>query len=168
MFSRGRKEPPPEAAPVAEANPERILFDGASGFYQPWYFRRRMGEEVARCARYGRQFALIVWEPRLLPGEALEDEAITRTGAVIAGGVRKTDFSTRLERSRFACLLIEAGYDVARMIAHRVKSELSLKARTGAGPWRAGMAVFPDDGVDASALTQVALRRLNDDLSAAA
>ena len=167
MFFRGHKEAR-RTTDSGSSDPEQLLLDGLSGLYQTWYFERRANEEVARCARYGHHFGLVLWEPRLLPGEALADEVISKAGQVISSGIRKTDLAGRLDRTRFAALLFEAGFDVVRSVNHRVKVDLGQGARTGSGPWRGAFAVFPDDGLDYDVLLQVAGRRLNEDVSSAA
>jgi GGDEF domain-containing protein len=178
MFFRGRSkersEPGHEGREAkgqgheARASPEAVLFDEATGLHKSWYFERRVQEELQRCTRYGRAFTLIFWEPRLLPGEVLENEAIARIGEVIKDGLRQTDLGTQLERTRFAALLIESEHNTARTVAYRMKASLSSRVRGGPGTWRTGLAVFPDDGVDADTLFQVAARKLSEDVGAVA
>jgi len=168
MFFRGRSKGAGKADHEANESPEAVLLDDATGLYQSWYFERRVREEVQRCARYGRIFTLILWEPRLLPGEILEDEVVAKVGAVIKAGLRQTDLGTQLERTRFAALLVEAEHNTGRTVAFRVKGDLASRVRGGPASWRTGMAVFPDDGVEASVLFQVATRRLSEDVSVAA
>ncbi len=170
MLFRKREETQPALPGKGGAAPEELLFDSLSGLYQAWYFERRAEEEVARCARYGHAFALIIWEPRLLPGEALADEIIARAGEIVRGGIRKTDLAGRLDRARFGALLIEASHETARSVAYRMKVDLGRRARTEAGAtaWRVGFAVFPDDGLEFDMLVQVASRRLAEDVSPAA
>jgi GGDEF domain-containing protein len=164
MFFRSRPKEPGEKGHEARDSPEAALLDEATGLYKSWYFERRVHEEVQRCARYGRAFALIFWEPRLLPGEVLSDEAIARIGVVIREGLRQTDLGAQLERTRFAALLVEAERQTARTVAYRMKASLASRVRGGPGTWRAGMAVFPDDGVDVASLFQVAARKLSEDV----
>src|SRR3972149_2072249 len=97
MFFRGHKDAR-RTTDSGSSDPELLLLDGLSGLYQTWYFERRAKEEVARCARYGHHFGLVLWEPRLLPGEALADEVISKAGQVISSGIRKTDLARRLRR----------------------------------------------------------------------
>jgi len=170
MFFRGRPKEGKEAKePGHEArdSPETVLFDEATGLYKTWYFERQVHEEVQRCARYGRAFAVIFWEPRLLPGEALTDETITRVGEVIKEGLRQTDLAAQLERTRFAALLIESEHNTTRTVAYRMKASLGTRVRGGPGTWRTGVAVFPDDGVDVASLFQVAARKLSEDVGVA-
>jgi len=171
MFFRSRskeaqeaREPGHEAGP----SPEAALFDEANGLHKRWYFERRLHEEVLRSTRYGRAFALILWEPRLLPGEVLADEAIARTGEVIKDALRQTDLAAQFDGTRFAALLVERDFNTARTVAFRMKNSLASRVRGGPGTWRTGLAVFPDDGIDVATLFQVAARKLSDDVGVAA
>ena len=169
MFGRSKEaKDAREPAHEARASPEAVLFDGASGLYRSWYFERRVHEEVQRCARSGRVFALVFWEPRLLPGEALADEAIARVGDIIKEELRQTDLAAQFERTRFTALLVESERNTARTVAFRVKGSLSTRVRAGPATWRTGLAIFPDDGMDASTLFQVAARKVSEDMGAAA
>jgi GGDEF domain-containing protein len=167
MFFRGRSKETEQPSHETRESPETVLFDPVTGLYKNWYFEHRVHEEVQRCARYGRAFAVIFWEPRLLPGEVLSDEAIARIGVVIKDGLRQTDLGGQLERTRFAALLIESEHNTARTVAYRMKGSLASRVRGGPGTWRTGVAVFPDDGVDVGSLFQVAARKLSDDVGVA-
>ena len=170
MFFRGRSKEAKEPAPAPEPrdSPEAVLFDEATGLYTTWYFERRVHEEVQRCARYGRAFALIFWEPRLLPGEMLTEEIIARIGEVIKAALRQTDLAAQLEPARYAAFLVESDLSTARTVAYRMKASLSSRVRGGPATWRTGVAVFPDDGVDVPSLFQVATRKLSEDVGVAA
>lgn len=168
MFFRGRSRAAQEVAEESHVDREAVLHDGVSGLYQAWYFERHVEEEVARCSRYRRTFALAVWELQLLPGESLSDEAITAAGKVVQAEIRTSDLAARLDRTRFAALLIEASPATARVVAHRVKGALEMRLPGVGGSWRSGCACFPDDGVEAGTLRQVALRKVSDDVRRAA
>ena len=168
MLFRGRSKRAEEPGHEARDSPEDVLLDGATGLHKGWYFERRLDEEVQRCARYGRVFALVLWEPRLLPGEVMEDEVIARVGAVIKADLRQTDLAAQVERTRFAALLLEAEQNTGRTVAFRIRGGLASRARGAPGNWRAGMAVFPEDGTDAASLFQVAARKLSADIGMAA
>jgi GGDEF domain-containing protein len=168
MFFRGRSKERSEPGHGARDSPETVLFDEATGLHKTWYFERRVHEEVQRCARYGRGLALILWEPRLLPSEAMDSDVIARVGAIIKAALRQTDMAAQLERTCFAALLIESEYNTARTVAFRMKGSLASRVRGGPASWRTGLAVFPDDGVDADALFQVAARRVAEDATLAA
>jgi GGDEF domain-containing protein len=167
MFFRGRPKEGKEPGQEARDSPETVLLDEATGLCKTWYFEHRVREEVLRCARYGRAFAVILWEPRLLPGEVLTDEAIARIGVVIKEALRQTDLAAQLERTRFAALLVESEHNMSRTVAYRMKGSLASRVRGGPGTWRTGVAVFPDDGVDMPTLFQVATRKLAEDVGAA-
>ena len=167
MLFRGRSREPDKGAHTRDGDSEAALLDRVSGLCALWYFQRRLHEEVARCSRYGRPFALVVCELHLLPGDSITDETVQRAGEIIRGGIRQTDLAACLDRSTYVAMLVEAKPTVAATIAHRLKSELTLRVRSHRGPWKSGTAAFPDDGVDADALLNVAQRRLREDVSAA-
>ena len=170
MFLRSRSKEAKEARePGHEAgrSPEAALFDEANGLHKRWYFERRLHEEVIRSTRYGHVFALILWEPRLLLGEVLGDEAIARVGEVIKDALRQTDLAAQLDGARFAALLVECDLNTARTVAFRMKNSLASRVRSGPGTWRAGLAIFPDEGVDEATLLHVAARKLSEDVGLA-
>jgi two-component system response regulator AtoC len=168
VFLRGRSRADREVAEESHVDPEAMLCDEVSGLYQAWYFDRRVKDEVDRCSRYRRTFALAVWDLQLLPGEAVPDESITAAGKVVQAEIRTSDLGGRLDRTRFGALLIEASPATARVVAHRVKGTLEMRLPGVGGAWRSGFACFPDDGVDADTLIQVALRKVSDDVHRAA
>src|SRR3989304_7632809 len=90
MLFRGRSREPDKGAHTRDGDPEAALLDRVSGLYALWYFQRRLHEEVARCSRYGRPFALVVCGLHLLPGESITDETVQRAGEVIRSGLRQT------------------------------------------------------------------------------
>jgi GGDEF domain-containing protein len=163
MFRRARSKNVTESAPPQDEAGEAALIDKASGLYKDWYFQRRLREEVVRCARYDRPLGVVVWETQLFAGEKLPDEAVARAVAIIRRKLRNTDLAARTDQARFMALLFETPPDLARSLAHRLKSDLQVAVHGGKGPWRGGYAAFPQDGADASALLQMAMRRLKDD-----
>jgi GGDEF domain-containing protein len=168
MFFRTRSKNVDKAASAQDEDPETALVDRISGLYRDWYFERRLREEVVRCARYDHTFAVVVWEMRLLPDEALPDDLLARAREVIQRRLRDTDLAARAEGAQFMALLVETPPDLARMVAFRLKSDLEVQVHSGKGRWKAGYATFPQDGVEASVLSQVAMRRLKEDMGIAA
>jgi GGDEF domain-containing protein len=168
MFFGGRSKRRDEAAPAGQENPEAILLDGDSGLHHLWYVRHRLAEEVARCARHKRPFAVVLLETQLLPGENVPEEAILTAGKVLRSALRQIDLAARMERTSFIVMLAEATDAVAKPVAQRLRSQLTLQVPSIRARWKAGTATFPDDGVDPDALLQVAARRLREDFGAAA
>jgi GGDEF domain-containing protein len=168
VFRRGRARADREVAEGSHVDPEAVLHDEVSGLYQAWYFDRRVEDEVGRCGRYRRTFALAVWDMQLLPGESVPDESITAAGKIVQAEIRTSDLAGRLDRTRFGALLIEASPATARVVAHRVKGALEMRLPGAGGNWRSGFACFPDDGVEEETLRQVALRKVSDDVHRAA
>jgi diguanylate cyclase (GGDEF)-like protein len=168
MLLGGRSKRRDEAALASQGNPKAVLLDRDTGLCQPWYLQYRLEEEVSRCARYKRPFSVILLDMQLLPGEDVPEEAILTVGKVLARALRQIDLGARLERTSFVVVLVEGTDAVAKPVAHRLRSQLTLQVTSIRGRWKAGTATFPDDGVDPDALLQVAARRLREDFGAAA
>lgn len=168
LFKRRKAEgPAPEGAIPQQPPPapDAVLRDDL-GLHQLWYFERRLREEVARAVRVGGVFSLVVWQLQLLPGESLELEVVQRCASIISSSLREYDLATRVDEERCAALLLDADYQGAATVAHRIKCDLQVRIRS-AGKWRAGVATFQRDGVDGDALIRAALRRLDEDAQAA-
>ncbi|MDZ4277794.1 MAG: diguanylate cyclase [Dehalococcoidia bacterium] len=136
------------------------------GLYHLWYLELRLQEELARASRVNGVLSLATWQLKLLPGESADDELIGRVGQLISQSLRPYDVPARLDADRFAGILLDADYEDATTVAFRIKGDLQLRVRR-AGRWQAGVATFPQDGVDANALIQTAFRRLDSDSTAA-
>jgi hypothetical protein len=171
VFKRRARDDPqgaPEEAPssLASADSAAILRDEL-GLHQPWYVDLRLKEELTRAARTDRGFSLATWEPRLLPGDVPDPNLIARVAALIASKLRTYDIVSRMSEYRFVAMLLDADYPHASTVAYRIKADIQVEI-AGAGKWKAGIATFGRDGVDGDSLIQVALRRMDDNSSAAA
>jgi hypothetical protein len=71
--------------------------DRRTGLHAEWYFRLRVDEEVARAARHGRPFTLVVISPR--KGSRVDVSSITLDGLV-----RQLDFAGIVTGSLLVCL----------------------------------------------------------------
>jgi GGDEF domain-containing protein len=167
MFRRkNRDEARPGEGSTPGAPRELALLQDGLGLYQFWFLEHRLTEEVARGARNGAIFSLAVWTLRLLPGEAISRELLAKSAEFIAASLRPYDIATRLDEDRFVALLIDAPYEAAATVAFRIKGELQTRIAP-VGRWQAGVAGFPNDGVDTEGLIQTATRRLDSDGRAA-
>lgn len=168
MFFRRKQGREPEAESAVSSGPAdaaSVLRDEL-GLYHLWYLEMRMREELSRGARIGSVFSLALWQMRQLPGENLDRGHLEKAASTITENLRAYDIAARLETFRFAAILLDAGFEAASTVAFRLKGQLQLKVQTG-GRWQAGVACFPGDGVDADAIIQTALRRLESDSRAA-
>jgi len=150
---------------VAGLRPQAVLCDEL-GLYQRWYVELRTREELARGARVGTFFSIASWRLRLPPGEELSSELAKRAADAINAGLRTYDLPARIEQDLFGAILFDADYDAAATVAFRIKGDLQARA-AAATRWQAGIATFPNDGVDADTLISTALRRLAEDALAA-
>lgn len=168
LFKRSKREEPkerPADEQKAAAEPAALLRDEL-GLYHLWYFERRLAQELARASRTNGVFSLAVWQLRLLPGETPDPATLRVCASIVRDGLRAYDVATRIDEERCAALLLDADYPAAATVAHRIKADLQLRARS-AGKWQAGVATFQRDGVEGDALIRAALRRLDEDAQAA-
>ena len=164
---RPREEEPPAAADASKqaADSPTVLQDEL-GLCPLWYLELRLKEELARAARGATIFSVAAWEPRLLPGDAPSPDIMARAAGLIAGKLRLYDLVSRTDERRYMALLLDADYHHASTVAFRIKADIQVLIPR-AGKWRAGVATYGRDGVDLDGLTQVTMRRLEDDTAAA-
>lgn len=161
---RGEETPPPsEDATPANDRPDAAIRDEL-GLHQRWYFVMRLAEELERASRRNRRLSIVAWEYRLLPGEAVPESFVRRAAEELAERVRAYDVVFHLDDCRFVALLPDADGTEARTAAFRIKADLCI-AIPGPGKWRAAVAAFPVDGLDADTLVHTALDRLEQDVS---
>lgn len=172
VFGRKPKEePPPEAEiadvpePAPDASPDAALYDDL-GMFHLWYLERRLREELLRAARVDGIFSLVCWRLRGLPGESLSDEQVRKAAGIIAKRTRAYDIFARIDEQRFVAILFECDEHAAATVAFRIKGDLQVSMQT-TGRWQAGVATFPEDGMDGNSLIQTAFRRLESDALAA-
>jgi len=134
------------------------IIDETTGLYTRWYFDRRVEEEAARCKRYKHSMAVVVlrvgvvdlttfsldgWQKRSL-------EAAQKAAKVI----REVDISASLTPFEFAICLIHCDREGAYKALERMLVQLPDHN------CEAGVAVFPDEGYEPSAMIEVASARL--------
>lgn len=131
--------------------------DPDTGLYSRESFKRRLAGEVAHAAREARPYSVIACVPQQLPGEHLAD-IVQAAAACIRNVVRDEDLAGRLKDDTLAIGLPETGVDGARVLAHRLTSELRLRtAHLRSTIWQAGFACLPEDGSTAEALLHAAI-----------
>jgi diguanylate cyclase (GGDEF)-like protein len=130
-------------------------------------FVSRLDGEVARAARYGRSFGLVIAdlddfkELNDRHGHQVGDEALVAFANVLAESLRRPDDAFRIGGDEFAVLLAEATDDDARLVVSRVKAQLDALA-AGGQPWLKGLsasfgcASCPEDAADAQTLFRLA------------
>mgnify|MGYP005846953765 FL=1 len=152
---KGREDAPESSE---AGRPDAVIRDEL-GLHLRWYFVMRLAEELDRASRRSRCLAVVAWEYSLLPGEQESETFLRRVASELVERVRLYDVVFRLDGCRFVALLPDADGVEARTAAFRIKADLCV-AVPGPGKWKAGFAAYPADGVDADALVNAALERL--------
>jgi len=120
------------------------------------YFRQALHHEVLRAGRYPQQFALLFLEPD--GADRLADQEVSRVMEELTRRTRKSirmvDVIARLGRWRLGLLLPQTGRQ-AEVVAERLREQPSNGFTVSIG-----LAVFPGDGNDESALDKRALQAL--------
>jgi GGDEF domain-containing protein len=141
-----------------DARRKPSIVDETTGLYARWYFDRRVEEEAARCRRYKHSMAIVVlrvgkvdlttfsldgWQKRSLNAAQLAAKVI-----------REVDISASLSPFEFAICLIHCDREGAYRALERMMAQLPDYN------CEAGVAVFPDEGYEPSALVEVAGARM--------
>jgi GGDEF domain-containing protein len=134
------------------------IVDDATGLYTRWYFDRRVEEEAARCKRYKHKMAIVVLRVGdvdlttfSLDGWQKRSQNAAQSAAKV---IREVDISASLSPFEFAICLIHCDRDGAYRALDRMMSQLPDYN------CEAGVAVYPDEGYEPSALVEIAGARL--------
>lgn len=131
--------------------------DDASGLYQRWYLELRLEEEAARCKRFGYEMAIVAVRAGLIDLSDWSFDLWRQKAAEVARStasvVRNVDLCASLGPLEFAICLVHCDRTGADLAVERIVAELS--GYTCA----IGVAVYPGDQFDASALIELARGR---------
>jgi diguanylate cyclase (GGDEF)-like protein len=148
------------AAVIASARLQEVRFladhDPLTRLLNRRAFVERLDGEVARAARYGHTFALVLCDLDGFKelndrfGHPAGDEALQQFARTLQAGLRKGDDAFRIGGDEFALVLAEASDDDAREVVRRIASE--------AGPAKAsfGVASCPQRSHDSQTLFRLA------------
>jgi GGDEF domain-containing protein len=141
----------------SEGQRRGAIRDENTGLYQRWYLETRLVEEAARCKRYSHSMAVVVlragainlstWEEDAWQGRSLD--VARRTAAA----VRNVDLSAAIAPMEFALCLVHCDREGAETALGRIGESLPD------GISDAGIAVYPDDQCEPSALIELARGR---------
>jgi diguanylate cyclase (GGDEF)-like protein/putative nucleotidyltransferase with HDIG domain len=144
---------------------EEARIDPKTGLYNARYFAAALKAELVRAARFGRPMAVIMADLDLLRelnnsyGHLAGDGVLRGIAETFAAELRHYDVAARFGGEEFSILLPETDAEAAQEIAERIRrcvAEREFEVATAPEPLRAtlsmGVAVFPDDGVDADEL----------------
>lgn len=160
LFKRDRKRAD-DTSTQAAVLPERL--DSPLRLATPEEFERAVEQAIERARTDAGTCAVVAWELRALPGEAVDPETVAQSARLLVQRLRAEDVVTRYDERRYLALAVEADEMSARSAAFRLKRDLGL-AIPQAGKWLAGTAAYPRDGETPDALIQAALHDLQEDL----
>ncbi|MCH8007745.1 MAG: GGDEF domain-containing protein [Chloroflexi bacterium] len=123
---------------------ERLaIYDRETGLFAYWYFGLRLEEEVARCARYGQTFSLLLLEAQTGRWAPDDESALFRH---MSDSFRSSDLVAHLGNLRFVVLLANTDAQGAIVVREHLMADEEL------GDLAVGVASFPDDGESCEAI----------------
>ena len=147
--------------------------DGLTGLYNHRYFREVLAREMARGARHGNPFSVIMLDVDGFKqfndsfGHLAGDEALKTVANVLRNCSRASSVAARYGGEEFVVLVPEVDKSAALLVAERICTELrhsiTLDPRTGAArrfTVSLGVASHPEDALDANSLLENADRAL--------
>ena len=144
--------------------------DALTGLKNRRTFEEHLGREINRAKRYGSPFAMLLLDLRRFKrandryGHAVGDEILRSVARASAETIRGSDISCRIGGDEFAILLPQADRASAEAFADRIARKFESYATPLAPETPVGIdygiAIFPEDGEEASKLFQTADRNL--------
>jgi len=137
--------------------------DPLTGLFNRTFFFAAIEREIARCARSGRGFCLLMMDVDELKavndrlGHFYGDRVLRGVGEVVSAGVRRIDTAARYGGDEFVVLLPETDPTGAFVLAEKIRfgvQEMAIDLPpTGPQPsLSVGVVSFPDDGRTADEL----------------
>ncbi len=111
--------------------------DALTGLYNRRYFDDRVGHEIARTKRFGRDLALAMIDIDFFKhfndtaGHPAGDRALATIGAIIRNSVRETDLPFRYGGEEFVIILPETTAESATYVAERIRSAVEKQEFPG-------------------------------------
>jgi len=144
--------------------------DPLTGLKNRRMFEEHLGREINRAKRYGTSFAMLLLDLRRFKlandtyGHATGDEILRSLARASVETVRGSDISCRIGGDEFAILLPQGDRSSAEALAERIAGKFEAYARPLAPQVLVGVdygiAIFPEDGEEATKLYQTADKNL--------
>jgi len=133
----------------------RANTDGLTGLYNHRHFHESLEHEIARGARFGTVFSVIMLDIDLFKayndvyGHLAGDQILRKIGELIRSSIRSMDVAFRYGGEEFTVILPEARLDDACKVAERIRKAIETKASSKPIPATVslGVASWPSDGV---------------------
>jgi diguanylate cyclase (GGDEF)-like protein len=135
--------------------------DSLTGLFNRSFFFAAVEREIARSARSGRGFCLLMMDLDELKaindryGHFVGDRVLNAVGEIIRGGVRRIDTAARYGGDEFVVLLPETEASGALVLAEKIRlgiSELAVVGTEARTSMSVGVVSYPDDGRSADEL----------------
>ncbi len=137
--------------------------DPLTGLFNRSFFFAAIEREIARCARSGRGFCLLMMDLDELKavndrlGHFYGDRVLRGVGEVVSAGVRRIDTAARYGGDEFVVLLPETDPTGAFVLAEKIRlgvqdMSVDLPSTTPQPSLSVGVVAFPDDGRTADEL----------------
>ncbi|HUK55887.1 MAG TPA: diguanylate cyclase [Nitrospiria bacterium] len=146
----------------------QAITDGLTGLYNHREFQRRLGEEVERGKRYGKDFSMLMLDIDHFKsfndtyGHPMGDAVLKEIAKVIQQSIRNVDIASRYGGEEFTVILPETTGQRAKIVAERIRGSIDEERFAGASGHPArlsvsiGMASFPADADSRERLITVA------------
>jgi diguanylate cyclase (GGDEF)-like protein/putative nucleotidyltransferase with HDIG domain len=143
---------------------QRANTDELTGLFNHRFFHERLGEEIARCSRFGKIFSLVFMDMDLFKhyndayGHLQGDKVLEKIGTIINQSVRAIDISCRYGGDEFAILMPESSLESAAKVAERIRKGIESQTDLMGMPLTCsiGIASWPTDGVMKDEIVQSA------------
>lgn len=134
---------------------ERANVDELTGLFNHRYFHQRMDEEIARAARFGEVFSLLIIDLDSFKnyndvyGHLYGDKILTIIAERIKESIRSIDLSFRYGGDEFVVFLPQSSAENTLKVAERIRSSIDNEVDHKGMPVTCsiGIATWPTDGV---------------------
>jgi len=141
--------------------------DGLTDLYNHRYFQENLAQEIPRSERHGKKFSLVFLDVDFFKqyndthGHPAGDTVLIALAKLLKGALRKSDILARYGGEEFVLILPETSRENAFAVAENIRKKIADHPFPGRETQPHGMitvsmgiAVFPEDGRDGSALLQ--------------